>query len=175
MTSGTEAIGLLEEAGCAPRVIEHCEAVAALAVEIAKQIKDAGKEVDVELVEAGALLHDLGRCRTHGIAHAVVGFELAKKMGLNTQLVEIIKRHIGAGLSKKEARNFELPDDDYFPRSLEEKIVSHADNLIKGTQRISLDERVVLMKKKGVGEEAIRRIKALAVEIEEACKLNTIN
>lgn len=168
MTSEAEAIRLLEEAGCAPKVIEHCKAVAVLAVEIAKKIKGAGKEVDIGLVEAGALLHDLGRCRTHGIEHALEGFNLAKKMELDPRLAEIIKRHIGAGISRDEAKSFGFPDDDYFPRSLEEKIVSHADNLVKGTKRISTEERLVLMKKKGVRDEAIRRTMLLAREIEES-------
>ncbi|MDD3041841.1 MAG: TIGR00295 family protein [Methanosarcinaceae archaeon] len=170
MISRAEAIGLLEKAGCAPKVIKHCEAVAALAVEFAKKIKGTGKEVNIELVEAGALLHDLGRCRTHGIDHAMEGFNLAKKMGIETRLAEIIKRHIGAGISREEAKSLGLPDDDYFPRSLEEKIVAHADNLVKGTKRISTEERLSIMKKKDVGGEAIKRIMRLAEEIEENCR-----
>ena len=62
MTTRAEAINLLEENGCAPNVIEHCKEVALLAVEIAKKAKAAGHDVNPELVEVGALLHDLGRC-----------------------------------------------------------------------------------------------------------------
>ncbi|MCQ1537161.1 TIGR00295 family protein [Methanosarcina sp. KYL-1] len=167
MTTGAEAILLLEEAGCAPNVIEHCREVASLAVEIAERVKAAGHEVDLELVEAGALLHDLGRCRTHGISHAVEGFRLAKDTGIKPELSEIIKRHIGAGISREEARELGLPDDDYFPRSLEEKIVAHADNLVRGTQRITIEERIARMRKKQVGEEVVQRVKKLAEEVEK--------
>jgi len=162
-----EAIRFLEESGCAPNVIEHCKEVASLAVEIAEKAKAAGMEVDLELVEAGALLHDAGRCRTHEIAHAVEGFRLATSRGIEPEVAEIIKRHIGAGISKEEAKELGLPEDDYFPRSLEEKIVAHADNLVKGTKRITAQDRLELMRKKNVSEDVIQRIKRLAEEVEK--------
>jgi uncharacterized protein len=157
---------LLEESGCAPNVIEHCKEVASLSVEITDKIKAAGHEVNPGLVEVGAILHDFGRCRTHSINHAVEGFKLAKSRGVGPEVSEIIKRHIGAGISKEEARELGLPEDDYFPRSLEEKIVSHADNLVKGTKRITIEERIALMRKNEVPERVILRIRRLANEIE---------
>jgi uncharacterized protein len=166
LTTRAEAIRLLEESGCAPNVIEHCKEVASLAVEIAEEAKAAGQSVNLELVEVGALLHDSGRCRTHEIAHAVEGFKLAKSRGVEPEVAEIIKRHIGAGVSKEEAKELGLPEDDYFPRSLEEKIVAHADNLVKGTSRITIQERVELMRKKNVSEHVIQRVKKLAEEVE---------
>ena len=167
MTTRDEAIKLLEETGCAPNVIEHCKEVSSLAVEIAKKAKAAGHQVNTELVELGALLHDLGRCRTHGIFHAVEGFKLAKTRGIEPEIYEIIKRHIGAGISKEEAKELRLPEDDYFPRSLEEKIVAHSDNLVKGTERITIEKRIELMRKREVSERVIQRVKKLAEEVEE--------
>lgn len=166
MTTRAEALKLLEEAGCAPNVIEHCKEVASLATEIAEKAKITGHRVNLELVEVGALLHDFGRCKTHEISHAIEGFKLAKSRGIEPEISEIIKRHIGAGISKEEARELGLPDDDYFPRSLEEKIVAHADNLVKGTTRISIEERIKLMRKKEVPEIVIQRVKKLAEEVE---------
>ncbi|WP_341539119.1 HD domain-containing protein [Methanohalophilus euhalobius] len=58
-----------------------------------------------------------------------------------------------------------LPPQDYMPLSMEEKIVAHADNLVKGTKRISTEERINLMKKKGIGKKAIERVRALAEEL----------
>ena len=166
MTTRDEAIRLLEETGCAPNVIEHCKEVSFLAVEIAKKAKAAGYQVNTELVEVGALLHDLGRCRTHGIFHAVEGFKLAKTRGIEQEIYEIIKRHTGAGVSKEEAKELGLPEDDYFPRSLEERIVAHADNLVKGTERITIEKRIELMRKREVSERVIQRVKKLAEEVE---------
>jgi uncharacterized protein len=167
LTTRAEAIRLLEESGCAPNVIEHCKEVASLAVEIAEKAKATGQSVNLELIEVGALLHDSGRCRTHEITHAVEGFKLVKNRGVEPEVAEIIKRHIGAGVSKEEAKELGLPEDDYFPRSLEEKIVAHADNLVKGTNRITIQERVELMRKKNVSEHVIQRVKKLAKEVEE--------
>lgn len=167
MITRAEAIRLLEESGCAPNVIEHCKEVASLAVEIAEKAKAAGRGVNMELVEAGALLHDSGRCRTHEVAHAVEGFRLATSKGVEPEVAEIIKRHIGAGISKEEAIELGLPEDDYFPRTLEEKIVAHADNLVKGTKRITIQKRLDLMRKKNVPEHIIQRVKELAEEVEE--------
>ena len=166
MTTRAEAIKMLKESGCAPNVIEHCKEVTSLAIEIAEKAKAAGQKVDLELVEAGALLHDSGRCRTHGIAHAVEGFRLATGKGIEPEVAEIIKRHIGAGISKEEAKDLGLPEDDYFPRTLEEKIVAHADNLVKGTNRITVEERLELMRKKNVSENVVQRVKKLAEEVE---------
>jgi uncharacterized protein len=166
LTTRAEAIELLEETGCAPNVIEHCKVVSSLAVEIAEKAKAAGREVNLELVEVGALLHDIGRCLTHDVSHAVEGFKLAKTRGLEPEVYEIIKRHIGAGISKEEARELGLPEDDYFPRSLEEKIVAHADNLVKGTERITIEKRIKLMRKREVSETVIQRVKKLAEEVE---------
>jgi uncharacterized protein len=166
LTTREEAVRLLEELGCALNVIEHCKEVASLAIEIAEKAKAAGQNVDLKLVEVGALLHDSGRCRTHGISHAVEGFRLAKNEGVEPEVTEIIKRHIGAGISKEEAKELGLPEDDYFPRSLEEKIVAHADNLVKGTRRITIQKRIELMRKKNVSEHVIQRVKELAEEVE---------
>jgi uncharacterized protein len=166
LTTRAEAIRLLEESGCTPNVIEHCKEVASLAVEIAERAKAAGNNVNPELVEIGALLHDFGRCRTHGITHAVEGFKLAKSKGVEPEIAEIIKRHIGAGVSKEEAKELGLPEEDYFPRSLEEKIVAHADNLVKGKKRITINERLELMIKKNISEHVVQRVKNLAEEVE---------
>lgn len=167
MTTRAEAVKLLEESGCAPNIIEHCKAVSSLAVEIAGKVKAAGHEVNSELVEVGALLHDFGRCRTHEISHAVEGFKLAKSKGVDSKVSEIIKRHIGAGISKEEARKLGLPEEDYFPHTLEEKIVAHADNLVKGTERVTIEEEIELMRKREVSEKVIQRVKGLAEEIEK--------
>ena len=39
-----------------------------------------GSYVNLEQVETGAMLHDIGRSRTHTIKHAVVGAEILKNL-----------------------------------------------------------------------------------------------
>jgi uncharacterized protein len=165
MISHENAVKILSETGCEPDVIEHCMAVSSFSVKIARKLAASGIVVDVVLVEIGGILHDIGRAWTHGIDHAAVGAKIAEELGLDPRIVRIIKCHIGAGLSREDARSLGLPDDDYIPRSMEEKIVAHADNLMRGTERISLEGYLSRMRDKRLGEENINRIKALADEL----------
>ncbi|MDW7731293.1 MAG: TIGR00295 family protein [Methanolobus sp.] len=156
---------ILEESGCTKKVIAHCLAVSSFATCIGKELSSRGEDLDLELIEIGGLLHDLGRAKTHGIRHAVEGARMAEERKLDPRLVRIIKRHIGAGITPEEAIKFGLPEDDYMPRTMEEKIIAHADNLIKGVRKITIEERLSLMEKKNIDTGSIERVKRLADEI----------
>ena len=166
LPSSQMALKLLSESGCSNRVIAHCKAVSALAVKFAKTCKSKGLNVNVELVEVGALLHDIGRSKTHGIKHAVVGVEIAKSMNLPTSIISIIERHIGGGINADEAEKLGLPAKDYFPATLEEKIVSYADKLIEGSHVVSI-ERTIEQFSRTLGDNhpAIDRIIRLHEEL----------
>ena len=154
-----DTIHLLHKAGCPPDVIAHARAVAECAREIAERYNERHRNpADIELVIAGALLHDIGRARSNGIDHAVVGAGIAQEFGLDTRIVRIIKRHIGAGIPKDEAERLGLPREDYLPETTEEMIVAHADNLVDDTERISIDERIRRMRKRGFDSDAIDRM-----------------
>ena len=154
-----DAIRLLHKACCPPDVIAHARAVAECAREIAERYNERHQNhADLELVIAGALLHDIGRARSNGIDHAVVGAEIAQAFGLDTRIVRIIKRHIGAGIPKEEAERLGLPREDYLPETTEEMIVAHADNLVDDTERISIDERIKRMRARGFDSDAIDRM-----------------
>ena len=166
-----EAIDLLKKSGCSPDVIEHCKIVASYAREIAFDIRKCALKrgvqvnIDIDLVFAGGLLHDIGRSKTHGIFHAVEGAGIALNYGLDKKLVNIIERHIGAGIPEEEAVDLGLPAKDYVPLTLEEKIVAHADNLVSGTRVGSPDELVARLMKKDLDEKIIQRIIELNNEI----------
>lgn len=166
MISREDAVQILKDEGCDEKVIQHCITVADVAVDLARKNIEMGRDVDINLVEIGGLLHDLGRAKTHGMDHGVIGAALAKKHGVGKSVLEIIKKHIGAGITPEEADYFDLPDDDYMPRTWEEKIVAHADNLVKGTKVITLKKRIKILKEREADEEIIERIKALAAEVD---------
>jgi uncharacterized protein len=128
---------VLITAGCSRDVVEHCIAVSAIAVSLAGRVKIS---VDRELVRQGGLFHDIGRAMTHGIDHAVAGVEIARGLGFSGQLVLIIERHIGAGITATEAVRLGLPRKDYLPLTTEEKIVSYADNLTSGVREMPFYE-----------------------------------
>ena len=152
-------IELLEKEKTPKNVIKHSEAVYKKAMEIAANFDD----VDKDLIKKGALLHDIGRSKTHGITHAIEGVEIARQYGYSQNVLNIIERHIGAGITKQEASALGLPEKSYVPQTLEEKIVAHADNLISGSDEVDID--FVIKKWK-------RRIKDSDDNIERLIKLD---
>ena len=164
----SECVKLLRAAGCEETVIKHCIAVAELALEIAAANKNRNKNknIDEELIFTGALLHDMGRARSHGVEHGFLGGELAKASGLDDRLVKIIQRHVGAGITAEEAKQLGLPPISLMPETIEEKIVAYADCLIEGTRRTSVEHAISNLKKKlGARHPAVGRLKKLHEEV----------
>jgi uncharacterized protein len=166
LPSTQKALSILSEAGCSEQVIAHCKAVSALAVKFAEACKHKGIGVNVKLVEVGALLHDIGRSKTHGIYHAIVGVKLAKSFNLPNSILSIIECHIGGGISADEAKKLGLPEKNYFPVTLEEKLVAYADKRLKGSQIVSLEDTIDQFSKRlGKNHPAIDRIIRLHEEL----------
>ena len=164
LPSREEAVQLLIQSGCSRNVIKHCEAVAELALEIAETCREKGLDVDVKLVEIGALLHDIGRAKTHSVHHAIIGAEIAKSLGMPDPVIAIIKRHVGGGITAKEAKKLGWPKDIYTPRTLEEKIVAYSDKLIEGAQRVPIEKTIESFSKK-LPPSAVMRIRKLHEEM----------
>lgn len=160
-----EALLLLEESGCSKSVVNHTKTVAKLAVEIAEQLQRKGVKVDLELVEIGALLHDIGRAKTHSVHHAVNGAEIAESLGLPERVVAVIERHVGGGITEEEAKELGWKPKSYLPESLEEKIVCYADKLVEGVKRTPVEVTVrKLAKKLGADHPSVERVRRLHEE-----------
>ncbi len=134
----------------------HCKSVAQLAVETAQACQKKGLKVNVELVEAGALLHDLGRSKTHSVNHVVAGAEIARAEGLPNSLIAIIERHVGGGITSAEATKMGWPKGNYVPITLEEKIVSYADKLVETHERVPIELTVNRLREEKLNEAADR-------------------
>jgi uncharacterized protein len=161
-----EAVNLLVKAGCSPNVVEHCKRVSAFAVKIAKACQKKQPNVDVKLVEVSALLHDIGRSKTHSVNHALEGGKIARALNLPNSVVLIIERHAGGGIPKEEAKKMGWPAKDYLPQTLEEKIVCYADKRVEGTRIIPIDKTInAYAVDLGKNHPAIRRIWKLHREI----------
>lgn len=161
-----EALNLLVKAGCSPNVVEHCKRVSAFAVKIAKACQKKQSNVDVKLVEISALLHDIGRSKTHSINHALEGGKIARGFNLPESVALIIERHAGGGISKEEAKKLEWPARDYLPKTLEEKIVCYADKRIEGIRIVPMEKTVkAYAVDLGKNHPAIQRIWELHREI----------
>ena len=164
--SPDKCIELLKITGCSKEVINHCIAVRDVAVKIANKA-----DANIKLVEVGSLLHDIGRSKTHGIRHAVEGVKIAKKLDLDESIIRIIECHIGAGILSKDTKELGLPEKDYLPISLEEKIVCHADNLVNGNKRQPVEKEVEKALLKGLKEYAVRLVN-LHKELSEICGID---
>jgi len=147
-------------------ILKHTQAVKKIAVEFAEKIPGA----DIEFIKTASILHDIG-CTVHPpgpekIKHGIAGAEILRKENLPEHAL-VAERHIGAGLTKKdiEEQNLPLPHKDYVPETKEEKIITDADNYIFGN-KLGTDKQVYEKFKK-VSEECAQRVLALHKEIKE--------
>ncbi len=160
--SDRECIEFLIDSGCKKRVIIHCCTVRAVADEISSRISSANKD----LVTAGALLHDIGRAKDHTIFHAYIGSQMVEEYGLPKELVDIVRKHTGAGLDDEDVEEMGLPPGDYMPRTIEEKIVAHADNLVSDNRVVDHNHSVSKLINKGAFRGA-DRIEFLHMELSD--------
>jgi uncharacterized protein len=111
----------------------HCEIVCA----IAERLVD-GLGVDVGLVRAGCLLHDIGVYRLYSggvldharyVRHGVLGHGLLAEAGFAETLCRFCSHHVGVGLTRDDVRRQDLPIPvaDYLPETVEERLVMYAD------------------------------------------------
>ncbi|MCW2863011.1 MAG: metal dependent phosphohydrolase [Actinoallomurus sp.] len=115
-------------------VYTHCEIVCLIAEGLTDRTG-----LDVALVRAGALLHDLGVYRLYDTAgeldhsqyvrHGVLGHELLAKEGFAEALCRFCSCHTGVGISRDDVRRqgLPLPVADYCAESGEERLVMYAD------------------------------------------------
>lgn len=158
-----ECIDILKAQGAPDRLIKHVCTVAKLAVAMAQRCK-----ADVDLVRAGGLLHDIGRSRTQDIRHGVEGEAIARSLSLPEPLALIIRKHVGAGILPQEATALGLPDLDYVPCTLEEKIVCHADNLVEDADYMISERAYRGFVQKGL-RDAGNRMLEMHYELSMAC------
>jgi len=111
-------------------VARHSHAVSVKAREIAEKIKANNHAVDVDHVTVAALLHDIGRTRTHCKKHAVESGEILREMGY-PKLAKTAERHAF----------YTVKDLDIKHLSLEEKIVFYADKLADEDIYVTVEER----------------------------------
>ena len=113
--------GMLRASGADEELIAHCRAVAALADELCALLKERGLTLSSQAVHAAALLHDIAKGEPD---HAAVGGLWLKELGY-PQLAEIVRQHTE-------------PDSDALD---EAGLVFLADKLVRGAERVELEER----------------------------------
>jgi uncharacterized protein (TIGR00295 family) len=147
--SEEEALALHRKYGSNEILVRHCKTVASVTKILVDGFKRSHREIDTRAVVAGALLHDIGRNRAQSVRHAVEGAAMLVDEGVDEKVVQIVRRHIGAGISPAEAQKLGLPDYDYVPRTLEERTVCFADKMVGSDQVRPFDEEVERFVRKG--------------------------
>ncbi|MFI6821677.1 HD domain-containing protein [Micromonospora sp. NPDC050187] len=117
-------------------VYTHCRIVCELAEQLLASRKH---DLDVELVRAGSLVHDIGVYRLYDssgkleqrdyVRHGLLGHELLRDLGFQESLCRFCSCHTGMGLSREDVvrQRLPLPVNDYLAESDEERLVMYAD------------------------------------------------
>ena len=128
-------------------LVLHSTLVTRKALEIASAWTSRHPErtVDLDFLVEASMLHDIGivRCDAPGIScygdepyirHGVLGREMLEAEGLPRHAL-VCERHTGAGISREEVRatDLPLPDRDFLPESIEERIICTADKFYSKT------------------------------------------
>lgn len=137
-----DAVALHRKYGSSQIIIEHCQTVTKVAKVLAEEFARKGHDVDIHAVVAAAMLHDIGRSKSHTIRHGVEGSEIVEREGADKKVVEIVRKHVGAGIAPEESTRLGLPDLDYIPRTLEERIVCFADKMVDRNKVRPFEEEV---------------------------------
>lgn len=106
------------------RIIRHGQTVARLAVGIASKLNEFGYRLDVDLIQAAALLHDIAKGRPN---HAAAGAEILAGMDY-PRIASIVASHM----------DFDAPPESEIE---ETAVVYLADKMVEGDRILSLASR----------------------------------
>ncbi len=121
-------------------VYTHCEIVCGIAEQLLGRT-----DLDVDLVRAGCLLHDIGVYRLYDggeldharyIRHGILGHALLRSEGFAEVICRFCSCHTGVGISRDDVRRqgLPLPVADYLAESGEERLVMYADKFHSKTE-----------------------------------------
>jgi len=138
-------INMLYPAGTALRgILEgHSRQVADMALDIARK---HALNLDPQRIEAAAMLHDIGICRTdaagiecfgteHYLMHGIIGAAMLREYGAPQWAADVAARHTGAGLTRADiiSAGFPDPGHDLCPRDTLERLICYADKFFSKT------------------------------------------
>ena len=143
--SRDECLALLNKYHTPKHVVQHCIEVTKTATRIGKALNDKGFQLDLGLIEASGLIHDIARVEDK---HWEVGAKIASDLGY-FQEAEIIKVHMFYHSDPNKATIEEID------------ILCLSDKMVKEDKYVGLDSRMqyVLERFKG-NYEALERINA---------------
>jgi len=125
-----ECLRLMNQYGMLENIIDHSIEVANVALHLSTELNKRGQRIDLLLVEAASLLHDLTKTDSFKTKedHARTGSRLLREMGYEA-VGEVVAQHIWLS-------------HDVDPLLVsEEEVVNYADKRVKHDRIVSLEER----------------------------------
>ncbi len=147
-----ECEAIMNRYAAGEHVVGHCREVERLSRLLAEKLNMAGCNLDLDLVSAAALLHDIAKGRP---MHAKEGSILLKDMGY-PRVADIVACHMDIGQFDGEIIS-------------EKEIVYLADKMISGEQLVSIESRFSLRLKSAACDEKV--VEAVRARFENALSI----
>lgn len=151
-------------------LLVHSRAVADKALAIADRHPELS--LDRQFIEEAAMLHDIGivRCNAPGIqcfgtepyiCHGRIGAEMLRAEGFPRH-ARVCERHTGAGITRSQiiAQKLPLPQQDFLPETMEEKVICYADKFFSKShldEEKTIEQAIASLSK--FGEEGVARFR----------------
>ncbi|MBW2148386.1 MAG: HD domain-containing protein [Deltaproteobacteria bacterium] len=155
--SAGQCIEIMKRHNMRANIMRHSIRVRDVAVFIAAKLVEAGHELDLSLVEAAALLHDITktRCLSTGERHAETGRRLLEEMGYH-RVAQVVGSHVrlhGWRTSR---------------RITEDAVVNYADKRVMHDRIVDLDRRYAdLRARYGTNPKALAYLQQMEAETRE--------
>ena len=151
-------------------LLVHSRAVADKALTIADRHPELS--LDRQFIEEAAMLHDIGivRCNAPGIqcfgtepyiCHGRIGAEMLRAEGFPRH-ARVCERHTGAGITRSQiiVQKLPLPQQDFLPETIEEKVICYADKFFSKShldEEKTIEQAIASLSK--FGEEGVARFR----------------
>ncbi len=151
-------------------LLVHSRAVADKALAIADRHPELS--LDRQFIEEAAMLHDIGivRCNAPGIqcfgtepyiCHGRIGAEMLRAEGFPRH-ARVCERHTGAGITRSQiiVQKLPLPQQDFLPETIEEKVICYADKFFSKShldKEKTIEQAIASLSK--FGEEGVARFR----------------
>lgn len=151
-------------------LLVHSRAVADKALAIADRHPELS--LDRQFIEEAAMLHDIGivRCNAPGIqcfgtepyiCHGRIGAEMLRAEGFPRH-ARVCERHTGAGITRSQiiVQQLPLPQQDFLPETMEEKVICYADKFFSKShldEEKTIEQAIASLSK--FGEEGVARFR----------------
>lgn len=153
-----ECQALWEEYRMPEHIRKHSQTVSKVAVFIGRKLRDKGIDINLPLLKASALLHDIGKayCIKHGGAHSQVGASIVIQHTSNPLIAMAVMHHVF------------WPDQIDIQKYFLPLTIIYSDKRVKHDQVVDIDKRFVdLFDRYGLNDKRIKMIQNSKNQVKE--------